>query len=279
MHKQYFSGKQLHLSSEEKRSIGGYKRKSLKLLTEKNILVGDNILIKTDEGEFTGILMPRYESADENHIVIKLKSGYNIGIELDKIQSITKIMQWSNQNVSAIATVTPTTTKRIVKEVEEEGNKKDKNDNKLLPKIALISTGGTIASKIDYRTGAVHAALSASDLNASIPELANYASVDPEVLLNEYSENLKPEQWTLIANKVAEKVKSGLYRGIIITHGTDTMHYTASALSFALQNLPIPVVLVGAQRSSDRPSSDAALNLLGATTFPTKSKFSGAFIA
>src|ERR671936_160681 len=99
MYKQYFSGKQLHLSSEEKRSIGGYKRKSLRLLTEKNILVGDNILIKTDEGEFTGILMPRYESADENHIVIKLKSGYNIGIELAKIQYMTKTMKQSTQNV------------------------------------------------------------------------------------------------------------------------------------------------------------------------------------
>jgi glutamyl-tRNA(Gln) amidotransferase subunit D len=268
------------LSINEKKSrTTGYKGKSLALLTEKNVSVGNTIKVNTSDDEFIGTLMPRYESADENHIVIKLKSGYNIGIELDKIQSITKIMQWSNQNVSAIATVTPTTTKRIVKEVEEEGNKKDKNDNKLLPKIALISTGGTIASKIDYRTGAVHAALSASDLNASIPELANYASVDPEVLLNEYSENLKPEQWTLIANKVAEKVKSGIYRGIIITHGTDTMHYTASALSFALQNLPIPVVLVGAQRSSDRPSSDAALNLLGATIFSIKSNFSGVFVA
>jgi glutamyl-tRNA(Gln) amidotransferase subunit D len=70
-----------------------------------------------------------------------------------------------------------------------------------------------------------------------------------------------------------------MYRGIIVSHGTDTMHYTASALSFALQNLPIPVVIVGAQRSSDRPSSDAALNLISATIFATKSEFSGVFVA
>src|ERR671930_1919831 len=279
MHKQYFSGKQLHLSSEEKRSIGGYKRKSLKLLTEKNILVGDNILIKTDEGEFTGILMPRYESADENHIVIKLKRGYNIGIELGKIQYMTKTIQQSTQNgQSTLAAIMHSSAVKPVKVKRTQQREEEKKD-KLLPKIALISIGGTIASKVDYRTGGVHAVLSASELYASVPEIAKYASVDPEVILNEYSENLKPEHWTLIANKIAEKIRSDRYRGIIISHGTDTMHYTASALSFALQNLPVPVVLVGAQRSSDRPSSDAALNLIGATVFCIKSNYSGVFVA
>ena len=90
--------------------------------------------------------------------------------------------------------------------------------------------------------------LSAADLYTSVPELAKYAIIDSEVLLSEYSENLKPEHWTLIVNKISEKVRSGLYHGIIVSHGTDTMHYTASALSFALQNIPIPVILVGAQR-------------------------------
>src|ERR687887_32695 len=279
MYKQYFSGKQLHLSSEEKRSIGGYKRKSLKLLTEKNILVGDNILIKTDEGEFTGILMPRYESADENHIVVKLKSGYNIGIETTNIQSIVKIMPSPNQNISSIHQIKSPSYKHAVISVRKSVDNKKHESYESLPKVALISTGGTIASKIDYRTGGVHAAISATDLYASIPELGKYASVDPEVILNEYSENLKPEHWTLIANKIAEKIRSDRYRGIIISHGTDTMHYTASALSFALQNLPVPVVLVGAQRSSDRPSSDAALNLIGATVFCIKSDYSGVFVA
>jgi glutamyl-tRNA(Gln) amidotransferase subunit D len=152
-------------------------------------------------------------------------------------------------------------------------------ESKNLPKIALISTGGTIASKIDYRTGGVHAALSASELYASVPELASHASIDPEVLLSEYSENLRPEHWTMIADKVAEKVKSGKYRGVVVSHGTDTMHYTAAALSFALRGVPIPVALVGAQRSSDRPSSDAALNLLAATVFAAKSEYAGVFVA
>jgi glutamyl-tRNA(Gln) amidotransferase subunit D len=250
----------------KKMDVGGYKGRSLELLYEAQVSVGDTISIRTNDGEFTGIIMPRYELADKNHIVIKLKSGYNIGIKTANIQSITKITQESDQGVS-VGTIKKEHLKENLKEVE------------VLPKIALISTGGTIASKIDYRTGGVSAALSASELYASVPELEKYASIDTDVILNEYSENLKPEHWTMIANKIAEKVKSDMYRGIIVSHGTDTMHYTASALSFALQNLPIPVVIVGAQRSSDRPSSDAALNLISATIFATKSEFSGVFVA
>ena len=90
------------------------------------------------------------------------------------------------------------------------------------------------------------------------PEISKYASVDTDALLNEYSENLRPEHWTLMANKIIEKANMGIYRGIILSHGTDTMHYSSAALSFALRNIPIPVILTGAQRSSDRPSSDAA---------------------
>ena len=239
---------------------GGYRETGLKLLSKHSILAGDNIKIATEDGEMVGILMPRYESASEEYIVIKLNSGYNTGIHVDKIKSITKLLRKGEQ--SAASTITPAV---------------PANEN--LPKVAFISTGGTIASKIDYRTGGVHAALSAAELYASVPELANHASIDPELLLNEYSENLRPEHWTLIAEKVAEKIKTGRYRGIVVSHGTDTMHYTAAALSFALRNLPVPVVLVGAQRSSDRPSSDAALNLLGATIFATKSEYAGVFVA
>jgi glutamyl-tRNA(Gln) amidotransferase subunit D len=267
------------LAIEEKKSISSsYKGKSLRLLSQMGILIGDMLKLNISGNEFTGILMPRYESADENHLVIKLKNGYNIGIELTKIESITKIMREPIQTVSTMGS--SSIPEPPIKRVEGgEGQGQHEEEDRLIPKIALISTGGTIASKVDYRTGGVHAALSASDLYASIPELGNYASVDTEVLFNEYSENLKPEHWSLIANKVAEKVKSGRYQGIIISHGTDTMHYTASALSFALQNLPIPVVLVGAQRSSDRPSSDAALNLIGGIVFAIKSNYSGVFVA
>ena len=242
---------------------GGYMEESRpKILSKYNISVGDSIKITTEDGVITGLLMPRYESASDDYIVIKLKSGYNTGIRVEKIKSISKLSD-TGKEVAAATSVTPSVV----------------STNQSLPKIALISTGGTIASKIDYRTGGVHAALSADELYASVPELANHASIDPEVLMSEYSENLRPEHWTRIAEKVAEKIKTGNYRGIVISHGTDTMHYTAAALSFALQNLPVPVVLVGAQRSSDRPSSDAPLNLLGAAIFAAGSKYAGIFVA
>jgi glutamyl-tRNA(Gln) amidotransferase subunit D len=67
--------------------------------------------------------------------------------------------------------------------------------------------------------------------------------------------------------------------GVVIAHGTDTMAYTAAALSFALQNLPVPVVLVGAQRSSDRPSSDAATNLIGAVQAAARAPFAEVVLA
>jgi glutamyl-tRNA(Gln) amidotransferase subunit D len=191
--------------------------------------------------------------------VIKLKSGYNTGIDVAKVESISKIASGARNEAPAGAPAPA--------------------ENPALPKIALISTGGTIASKIDYRTGGVRAALSASELYASVPELASHASVDPEVLMSEYSENLMPEHWTAMALKVAEKVRAGMYAGVVVSHGTDTMHYTAAALSFALQDLPVPVVLVGAQRSSDRPSSDAALNMLGATVFAANAAVAGVFVA
>jgi glutamyl-tRNA(Gln) amidotransferase subunit D len=240
------------------RNDGGYKGSGLKLLSVHQLSVGDRVNIQTEQGEITGVIMPRYESASEEYLAIKLKSGYNTGVMIEKIKSISKLPQQDAQVRTATTTIT---------------------ENKNLPRIALISTGGTIASKIDYRTGGVRAALSASELYSSVPELANIAWVDPEVLLSEYSENLKPEHWTTIAKKVSEKIGQGNYRGIVISHGTDTMHYTSAALSFALRNLPVPVVLVGAQRSSDRPSSDAAINLLGATQFAVQSGLAGVFVA
>jgi glutamyl-tRNA(Gln) amidotransferase subunit D len=237
---------------------GGYRGTGLELLSRYGISIGDAVLVKTDDGEMSGVLMPRYESASDDYVVIKLKSGYNAGIRVSKITLVEKIDR-------------PTKTPAAGAPAPVE--------NPNLPRIALISTGGTIASKIDYRTGGVKAALSASELYASVPELTEIASIDPEVLMSEYSENLSPDHWTAIAQKVAEKVETKKYSGIIISHGTDTMHYTAAALSFALQQLPIPVVLVGAQRSSDRPSSDAALNLLGAAAFAARSPAAGVFVA
>jgi glutamyl-tRNA(Gln) amidotransferase subunit D len=232
----------------------GYEGASLEFLKTNQILVGDSVKILADI-TFAGIIMPRYEHSDDKHIVLKLKSGYNIGLEIKKIQKIEKI--------------------KSAEKIVQQDEKLEKVEG--LPKILLLSTGGTIASKIDYRTGAVTPVLTAEELNSSVPELAKIANIDAEALLSEYSENIMPEHWLQIAEKINEYSKSD-YSGIIIAHGTDTMHYTSSFLSFALAGFPIPIVLVGSQRSSDRASSDAALNLIGATKFITESNVKGIYI-
>ena len=233
----------------------GYNGNSLQFLKTNKILVGDYVKILADI-TYSGIVMPRYEHSDDKHIVLKLKSGYNIGLEIEKIEKIEK---------------NPSIEKSIRK-----NEKIEKNEN--LPNILLLSTGGTIASKIDYRTGAVTPVLTAEELNSSVPELAKIANIDTKVLFSEYSENIMPEHWLKIAETIKEHSESN-YSGIIIAHGTDTMHYTSSYLSFSLAGFTIPIVLVGSQRSSDRASSDAALNLIGAIKFLTKCKTNGVYIA
>ncbi len=232
----------------------GYQGNSLEFLKTSQISVGDSVNILA-EITYSGIIMPRYEHSDDKHIVLKLKSGYNIGLEISKIKKIEK-----NQETIKI--------EKTDKKIERvEG----------LPKILLLSTGGTIASKIDYRTGAVTPILTAEELNSSVPELVTIANIDAEILFSEYSENIMPEHWLKIAEKIKEFSKSD-YTGIIIAHGTDTMHYTSSFLSFALAGFSIPIVLVGSQRSSDRASSDAALNLIGATKFIIESNTKGIYV-
>ena len=234
--------------------LKGYKGKSLDYLNQKNVSVGDSINVFSDL-TYAGILMPRYETSEDSHIVLKLKSGYNIGIELDKIKDVEKISS--------------------PEEKREESSVKEADSS--LPKILLLSTGGTIASKVDYRTGAVTPALTASDLNDAVPEIGNIANIDAEVLFSEYSENLQPEHWVETAKKI-ESVANLDYKGVIVAHGTDTMHYSSAFLSFALSGLKIPVVFVGSQRSSDRPSSDAASNLIAAARFIAKTDVNGVYV-
>jgi glutamyl-tRNA(Gln) amidotransferase subunit D len=241
-----------------------------------SIKVGDIInVVLNNNSIISGRCMPRYESSEKDHIIIKLNNGYNIGIKLNRIKSITKVSSFS----IVMEELAEKSLDNSISLKSQYRNDIDLSQVSNLPKIALISTGGTIASKIDYRTGGVTSVLSAKDLYASIPELSLYASIDTEILFNEYSENIGPTQWNLIANKIIDKINSGIYDGIVISHGTDTMSYTAAALSFALQDLPIPVILVGAQRSSDRPSSDASSNLIASVIFATQLDYSGVFVS
>ena len=167
--------------------------------------------------------------------------------------------------------ITPTTKVTVaVKGEVRERTPRPLNNGKGLPPVAVLGTGGTIASYVDYRTGAVHPALSAGDLLATVPEIADICDVHAEVVFSIFSENMTVENWQELAGVAADRLNSGV-EGIIVPHGTDTMGYTAAALSFMLGDIPRPVVVVGAQRSSDRPSSDAYSNLLSAARFITTS--------
>lgn len=222
--------------------LPGYKGKALEALLKIKAEVGDLVRVKKEGVTYEGILIPRSELGDDKHIVVKIKSGYNIGIRVTSETVIEKI---------------GTMTKPSFKPPPPPEQKPN------LPRVTIISTGGTIASRVDYRTGAVRPAISANDLYSIVPELSDIAAIDTEILFSVFSEDLTPKHWAETAKAVAKYIANGA-QGVVITHGTDTMGYTAAALSFALQNLPVPVVLVGAQRSEDRPSSDAATNLIGA---------------
>ena len=229
------------MSQEE---LQGYRGIALQALKQAKAKIGDLIRITKNGEIYEGILIPRSELGDDKHIVIKLKSGYNIGIRVTPNTKVERIGEGAKPTFVA----PPPPPKRPE-----------------LPKVTIISTGGTIASRVDYRTGAVRPALTASDLYSVVPELGDIAVVDAEILFSLYSENITPKHWSEMARCAAKYIEKGV-NGVVIAHGTDTMGYSAAALSFALQNLPVPVIFVGSQRSADRPSSDAATNLIGAVT-------------
>ena len=237
--------------------LSGYRGRALRVLKEAEVEVGDSIRIVREDVTYEGILMPRSEYGDDKHIVIKLRSGYNIGV---RVTPTTRIEKTGSRVKPTFKPPPPP---------EERPN---------LPRVSILSTGGTIASRVDYRTGAVRPAISASDLYSIVPELSNIAMIDTAILFSVFSEDLTPKHWTAVAEAVAERIREGV-SGVVITHGTDTMAYTAAALSFALQNLPVPVILVGAQRSEDRPSSDAATNLIGAVLAAAKAPFAEVAVA
>ncbi len=231
--------------------------KDLAGLEGLNLKPGDRVKIEVNGNIISGTVMPRSAYEPPDAITLKLSNGYNIGVSLKGVKVLE--VEEGGLNIPI-----------------EEGEGAEEIGNG--PRVLILGTGGTIASRIDYRTGAVRPALSAKRLVEMIPELPNHATISVKTLMNELSENMRPAYWKQMALTVANAFMSG-YEAVIIAHGTDTMHYTSAALSFALDGLPGPVVLVGSQRSSDRPSSDAYSNLLGAVLFSTKAKLSGVYVA
>ncbi len=216
------------------------------LLDRASAEQGDAVVVGAKGERYEGTVMPHHGFSGEDILTIKLPNGYNIGIVVGDIESLDVATKHSATSV----------------ERHLPPAKKDK------PTVAVLGTGGTIASYVDYRTGAVHPAVTAEELIFSVPELLDVCNVRARVIYSIYSEDLKPENWQHLAREATKELNAGA-AGVIIPHGTDTQHFTTAALSFMIRDLTGPVIVVGAQRSSDRPSSDAASNLLGAARVAT----------
>ena len=198
---------------------------------------GNKVKIKYFGSEYEGILL---ESSDKEIHLLKLTNGYNIG--LPKKGSQVEVIGKTNFGIKSDTTPL----------------KQDRS----LPNISLISTGGTIASHVDYKTGAVHPMTKPRELLGKIPELKKIANISVLSPLSIFSEEMNCEHWSKISGFVARELNKDDVRGVVVTHGTDTLHYTSAALSFALEGLSKPVAIVGGQRSSDRGSFDGGMNLI-----------------
>ena len=221
----------------------GYRGAARAVLEKYGIGVWSDVEIENDQGSvFRGVILPRSETADDLHIVVKLFTGYNVGVAASRITRATELGY----------------RKAVYKIPEKEFPYDPAKKN-----VTLLGTGGTIASRLDYRTGAVIPAFTPGELYGAVPELADIANLTTNKLFGVFSENMGPEQYKALAKAIGEEIEKGV-DGIVIGHGTDTMHHTGAILSFMVQQSPVPIVLVGSQRSSDRPSSDAALNLMNA---------------
>ena len=210
--------------------------------------IGDKVKIETNGKSYEGILMP----TETDNLVIKLDSGYNIGLEKKNIKKISV----------------------IEKKKEHQVKMKMPERNPNLPTIVIMHTGGTIASKVDYTTGGVVPRFEPEEIVAMFPELREIANIESHLISNILSENLTFDHIKKFAKSIVDQIKKEKdLKGIILTHGTDVMTYTAAALGFMLQGIQIPVIIVGAQRSSDRGSSDAAMNLICAAEFVKQTSF------
>jgi glutamyl-tRNA(Gln) amidotransferase subunit D len=228
------------LSQKNENEPEGYRGALRERLVKEGIRTWSKVKIAKGNATYEGLLLPRSQHTADAYVTLKVDTGYNLGVLMDEN---TKI--------------------------EETGYQKghyqlphiDVETKKELPNVTLLGTGGTVASRLDYRTGSVIPAFTPEELFSAVPELVSAVNLTPKTLYQILSENFRPEYWVRTAEAIAKEIESGV-NGVIIGHGTDTMCTTGAALSYFLRNLPVPVVLVGSQRSSDRPSSDGPRNIL-----------------
>jgi glutamyl-tRNA(Gln) amidotransferase subunit D len=210
----------------------------------RTLPVGTEVEITPPDGRtWHGILVPASEFSGEHTVVLKLASGYNVGLEISEKDVLTVISKPRRPRSSKAAPSAPA--------LEPAAG---------APWVALLTTGGTIASRVDYQTGGVKPVKDEKEILAAFPALDAEGPVRVVPVFERFSEDIVPTDWVALAEKIGESFRHGA-RGVVVAHGTDTMGFTASALSFMVRNPPGPVVLVGAQRSPDRPSSDGFTNL------------------
>ncbi|MBU1652293.1 asparaginase, partial [bacterium] len=193
--------------------LKGYRGAAKELLLRENARVWGDVTIATNQGEFKGLILPRSETADDQHIVLKLSTGYNVGLHVSTINKIEEIGYRKAHYKIPEKIFPPDPEKRNV---------------------TLLGTGGTIASRLDYRTGAVIPAFSPGELYGAVPELVDICNLKTYKLYGEFSENIGPAHWMGMAQRIAEEITAGA-DGIVIGHGTDTMHHSAAALTFMVQ--------------------------------------------
>ncbi|MFX0062447.1 MAG: Glu-tRNA(Gln) amidotransferase subunit GatD [Candidatus Hermodarchaeota archaeon] len=229
--------------------------KELKEFFKKwNVQIWDEIELKTETQNFQGVILPRYELARSDHLSIKLKTGYNIGIPLSNVIHVEKIGHSEGKY------------KIPVEKLEKDFRK---------PKIVILGCGGTIASRIDYRTGGVIPAITPEELQALYPEINTIANISTKILFEKFSEDLDLSYWMKVIHEIRRLINEEKVDGIVVAHGTDTMSYAAATLALGLQGVPIPVLITGSQRSSDRPSSDSFRNLADAVFVAASGEFTG----
>jgi glutamyl-tRNA(Gln) amidotransferase subunit D len=244
------------MSREKKKTTSeegpaGYRGALRARLLKERIRTWSRVRIRKGKATYEGLLLPRSEHTADVYVTLKVDTGYNLGVLVDDETKIEEIgFQKGHYKLPHI----------------EVGERKE------LPNVTLLGTGGTVASRLDYRTGSVIPAFTPEELFSAIPELVSAVNLTPKTLYQILSENFRPEYWVKTAEAVAREIESGV-EGVIIGHGTDTMCTTGAALSYFLRNLPVPVVLVGSQRSSDRPSSDGPRNILYAATLAGRGDF------
>ena len=225
-----------------------YSKKVQESFDKEEIEIGDTISVSVQGKAFEGVLMPNTEANAEDAIIIKMGNGYNIAFKFSEVK------------------------------ISKKGTKKRKVEfpsvkmgrSSALPNISLLYTGGTIGSKIDYMTGGVYMLTKPEELLYEVPEISEITNIKVRNLFSISSEDMSSFEWSEIAKSVSDELNSGS-KGAVISIGTDTMHYASAALSFMLDGLNSPVVMTGAQRSSDRGSSDAFMNLFCASAAAAQS--------